>query len=103
MTEKQVKEALDFLCQKYGMCYDYREKQNYAGYRDLRCFSYYNKDGCFTITDLTQSDDVEFVCLDDIGLLDNYILSPYSEKLKNIVRILSMSLKFGQGIRKKGF
>lgn len=76
MTEKQVKEALDFLCQKYGMCYDYREKQNYAGYRDLRCFSYYNKDGCFTITDLTQSDDVEFVCLDDIGLLDNYILLP---------------------------
>lgn len=103
MTEKIVKESLGFLFQKHGMLYDYREKQNYMGYCDLRCFTYYNNDGCFTITDLTQSDDVDFVRLGDIRLLDSYISSSYSQKQKNIVRIFEYEPEIWARHKKKGF
>ena len=44
MTEKQVKDALKFLCVKYKMNYTFAEFENYMGTNaNIETYNYYNK------------------------------------------------------------
>ena len=70
MTEKQIKEALDFLVKDYNLEYDFQRFESCPfGNWCTETYSYFNKYGCFTITNLLTRDDVSYIHLDDIKLL----------------------------------
>ncbi|MCL2817089.1 MAG: hypothetical protein FWD39_01715 [Clostridiales bacterium] len=75
--EDVVKKYLSFLVEKYGMSYDHREFKDYSpgGLGYIATYSFCNKSGCFTIIIMPQTDDgVDYVRLDSIHSLKNYIL-----------------------------
>lgn len=61
MTEKTVKDALDFLCKQYGLNYSFQrfEKHPFGNWcADM--YSFYNESGCFSIYNLIQRDEIDF-------------------------------------------
>lgn len=61
MTEKNVKDALDFLCKDYGLKYTFQKFEKYPfGNWCVDMYSFYNESGCFSVYNLTQRDEVAF-------------------------------------------
>lgn len=61
MTEKIVKDALDFLCKDYGLNYAFQRFEKYPfGNWCVDMYSFYNESGCFSVYNLTQRDEVDF-------------------------------------------
>lgn len=78
MTEKTAKDALRFLCDKYGMNYTFAEFENYLGTNiSIETYSYHNENGCFTITNFAARGEVEYLHFNSVGLLKNYLFSEY--------------------------
>lgn len=102
MNEKQVKETLDFLIEDYNFEYVFQEFEScpFGNWR-TETYSYFNKYGCFTITKLVARDDVEYVHLDDIALLNKYMYSNSSEKIKSQIDITSVEQEIWKKHEKK--
>jgi len=88
MTEEQVKKHLSFLIQKYNMKYARQDFKNHDP-MITETYSFYNENGCFTISNLAQRGDVDYIYLDNIELLKDYMFSSYSEKQKSYINITS--------------
>ena len=122
MTEKQVKDALKFLCVKYKMNYTFAEFENYMGTNaNIETYNYYNKYGCFTIANVAVRGDVDYYHLDSIDQLKDILFSrppnlgvltsknekQYKEYANNILkyklRIYDFEPEIWQKHRKSGF
>ena len=91
MTEKKVKDALDFLCTEYGMEYALVEFKKYLSTNaTLKTYNYYNNYGCFTISNLEARGEVDYVRLDNITLLADYVSLSSIEKQKYNIDITSI-------------
>lgn len=91
MTEKQVRAALDFLVEEYAFKYVYQLFENCPfGNWCTETYSYYNDNGCFTITNICVRGDVGYVHLKNIELLKTFMYSDASERVKYLININSI-------------
>lgn len=61
MTEKTTTEALNFLCEDFGLHYTFQRFEKHPfGNWCVDMYSFHNQNGCFSVYNLTQRDDIEF-------------------------------------------
>jgi hypothetical protein len=102
MNEEQVKKYLGFLNEKYHMNYIYNVFDNYLGTNAiLQTFTFYNNYGCFVIHDVPVKGEVEYVCLDDIKMLNKYGNKPSSVK-KQVIDVSSVKKEIWERYQKIG-
>lgn len=76
MTEKNVKDVLDFLCERYRMMYTYAEFEHYLGTNAcIETYNYHNKYGCFTISNVAVRGEIDFYHLNSIDQLKDFLCS----------------------------
>ena len=77
MTEKRVKESLDFLCHEYDMKYNFIKVETKHGnmYGATEAYSYHNKYGCFTIANFYARGEIDYIRLDNIDSLKDFLCS----------------------------
>lgn len=102
MTEKQVKKHLSFLIQKYNMYYIRQDFKNHDP-MITETYSFYNENGCFIISNLAQRGDIDYIYLDNIESLEDYIFSSYSEKQKSYIDITSAEKQIWNKYTNGGF
>lgn len=75
MNEKLIKKALDFLLTDYKFSYLQSQCNNYLeSGRQLQTYSYYNTNGCFTISCLMYGNEVAFWRFKDVREMEAYFL-----------------------------
>lgn len=79
MNERTIKEVLDFLSIGYGLKYTFSKFENYLGTNlSIDTYSYHNENGCFTITNFAVRGEIEYLRLDNVYSLKDYLFSKYS-------------------------
>lgn len=89
MTELIVKSNLSFLIEKYEMFYirkDFKINDSLV----TETYSFYNENGCFTISNFSPRGEVDYIRLDGINSLKKYLSLDYNEKRKFIIDITSV-------------
>lgn len=89
MDEKNVKKELLFLIKKYGMDY-IREDFKLHDSLITETYSFYNKNGCFTISNFAARGEVDYFYLHNINLLKSFMYSNYNNKKKAYIDITSV-------------
>lgn len=91
MREQIVKDALDFLCEDYEFHYRFAQFENYLNqHLPIMTYSYYNENGCFTITEFEPRHEVTYLHLDTVDSVKEYFSWNYSKKLQREVNIFDI-------------
>lgn len=77
MKEKIIKNIFGFLISEYNFKYHY---EKFSIYQPMitETYSFYNNTGSFTISELAQRDEMEYIVLDNINLLYDFLQSTYT-------------------------
>ena len=94
MTEKIVEDNLDFLCEQYGFNYTFAEFENYLNTNiGIDTYSYHNEYGCFTITNFAARGEIDYICLDNIQSLKDFLCPKYPDEWSTYNKELMQYLK----------